>query len=576
MFTIDDLWKLISYLYDGTEDPVTPLSPLTNTLVSSEKEVVGSYFENILDQPVYSSDDYKRLRKFLIDWYSSHKTISSTQKTATDVHTLPNEHLSELFRSFGFPIGLNLVPLSAKANFFLDLVNFYKKKGTPETLVDVLEYYGFSDTDLVEYWLVKDIHGAFVFRGESVRTSGVGSGTLLDSDVTWTEMTSSDPHWMMKYSEVQPLIDNNKINLPSKTPYFSLSSVFLLNRLFSIMSIISRLVQDQYNYGLVNGFDNLEENIVIKNIGEVVSLLVLYIAIIYVLEDEVGVLPGSSGIRCAHYNGTVLYNGTPPIPTNLSDIVQEFTNLMSRPTSRLDQVTKKNTIITNWTTPKNNNFLISGGAYTAKTLLTTIHPTLKSICDVWISGGETEYLLTYLIGSLDVWIRSNIYSGAPSMVITLLGLGFRDEILDIINFFKPYRSRLAFLDTMYSIKDPISDGLTLHDGDESGSSGSSALFIDTTTAYTEIVDVTCLMVIELEIDNFIERIGRKGFKGGYFESGRYDGLPMDSTSYTEIHSKSIDHDHKIFNDVFHDYDDGGLYDKVYPIGDALMIEITDF
>ncbi len=576
MFTLDDLWKIMEYLQDGTQDSVSPLSPLTTSLATSEKELINTYFENILDQPVFSSDDYKRLRSFFMDWYAAHRTIATTQKTANDVHALPNDHLSELFRSFGFPIGLNLVPLSAKANFFLDLVNFFKKKGTPETLVDVLEYYGFSDTDLVEYWLQKDVHGNFIFRGESVRTSGVGSGTLLDSDVTWGEMTSNDPHWMLKYSDMQNLVDANKINLPSKTPYFSLSSVFLMNRLFSIMAIITRLVQDQYDYGLVNGFNTLDENIVIKNIGEVVSLLVLYLSITYVLEKEIGVLPSSSGLRSAHYNGTVNYNGTPPIPTNLYDIIQEFNDLVVRSDTRVEHRTKKDTIVSNWTTPKGNNFLIAGGAYTAETLLTSLHPTLKTICDTWIASGETEYLLTYLIGSLDVWIRNTIYSGAPSLVITILGLGFRDEILDIINFFKPFRARLAFLDTMYSIQDPVNDLVMISDGDDDGESGEEVVFIDLQHSCTDSMTTTENLEIIIYMPDIYERIGRKGFRGGYFESTKYDGLPPDSTSYIDIHSKSIDYDDMLLKDVLYSYDDGGLYDKIYPIGDALKIEITDF
>jgi hypothetical protein len=576
VFTLDDLWKIIDYLHDGTQDTINPLSPLTTSLATSEKELISTYFENIIDQPVFSSDDFKRLRSLLMDWYAAHRTISSTQKTASDVHALPNDHLSELFRSFGFPIGLNLVPLSAKANFFLDLVNFYKKKGTPETLVDVLEYYGFSDTDLVEYWLLKDISGNFVFRGESVRTSGVGSGSLLDSDVTWSEMTDNDPHWMMNYSDVQPLVDANKINLPSKTPYFSLSSVFLMTQLFSIMALISRLVQDQYDYGLVNGFDSLEENIVIKNIGEVVSLLVLYIAIIYVIESEIGVLPSSSALRCSHYNGTVNYIGTPPIPTNLYDIIEEYNDLMTRPSNRTSQRTIKDNIVSGWSTPKNNNFLIAGGSGTAEALLTTIHPDLKSIIDVWITSGETEYLLTYLIGSLDFWIRNNIYSSAPSLVITLLGLGFRDEILNIINFFKPLRARLAFLDTMYSIQDPVHDNIIFSDGDEDGDSGYDAVVVDVTSYITTVVDTTENLVIQLE-DYYSERLGRRGFRGGYYESGSYDGLSPDSTSYIGISGKTIDHDDALLTDVYYDYDDaGGLYDKIYPIGDALTIKITDF
>ena len=100
MFTIDDLWRIMKYLKDGTTDP--KLSELTTILATSEKELTTSFFEQILDQPTFNSDDYIRLKAMFIDWYSSHKTISTTQKYASDVHQLPNEHLSELLKVLDF------------------------------------------------------------------------------------------------------------------------------------------------------------------------------------------------------------------------------------------------------------------------------------------------------------------------------------------------------------------------------------------------------------------------------------------------------------------------------------------
>ena len=100
MFTIDDLWNLIKYFEQGTSD--SSLSELTTTLATSEKITVIELFERVLDQNTFSSDDYRRLRNMIIDWYTTHKTIATTQKFASDVHQMPNDHLSELFKSFGF------------------------------------------------------------------------------------------------------------------------------------------------------------------------------------------------------------------------------------------------------------------------------------------------------------------------------------------------------------------------------------------------------------------------------------------------------------------------------------------
>lgn len=170
MFTPDDFWRIFRVLKDSSDiDPALDLN--TKMLAESEQQTSKQFFLGTIDQVAHLSDDYKRLRSFLIDWYASHKTIVSTQKHISDVYSLPNNHVNELIRSFGFTYGLNLVPLRNKVNMFLDLVNLYKKKGTPEALADILDYYGFTDADLVEYWLQKNNSGDLIFRGHLVRKS---------------------------------------------------------------------------------------------------------------------------------------------------------------------------------------------------------------------------------------------------------------------------------------------------------------------------------------------------------------------------------------------------------------------
>lgn len=455
MFTIDDLWRIMSYLKDGTTD--ASLSALTTTLATSEKELVTTFFEQIIDQQVFDTDDYRRLRSMLIDWYSSHKTIATTQRYASDVHQLPNIHLSELFKSFGFPLGLDLVPLTSKANFFLDLVNFYKKKGTPETIVDVLDYYGFSDTDLVEYWLEKNDYDEIVFRGESVRLAATGSTILLDSNVPFEKLTGSDPHWFQTKDQIEYLHQHNKINLPSKSPYYSLSSIFSLFTISISLSILFRIVSDQYDrYDLG---EELPYNTSVRNLGIIVPILHVYVGTIYAFEKMFGYGTATSFNRCSCYDGTIEYEGTPPIPTNLSDLVDEYEELISRPTSKEDRDTRLATLIDTWSRPMSENFLNSINA--AEPLLESLNPNFKAVIDSWFAIEDESYLITYLIGTLDTWIRQNIDSKSPSLVITMLGLGFREELDAIMNFFKPYRARLAFMDTAFSIKNPLAESVIL-------------------------------------------------------------------------------------------------------------------
>ncbi len=458
MFKIDDLWKILNYLKDGTADP--DLHQLTRTLATSEKEIVSSFFENVLDQTSFSSEDYRRLRGFLIDWYASLRTIVTTQKEASkDAYAIPDDHLSELFRSFGFTIGLNLVPLTTKANLFLDLVDFYKRKGTPETLGDVLDYYGFSETDLIEYWLLLDDFGTPVFRGESVRLAAAGSTILLDTDVSFDRMTEDDPHWMLTENRILTLVQQNKINLPSKTPYFSLSSIFYLHKTISALAIMNRVVQDQYDRW-DNGL-SLPQNVAVKNLGEVVSLLEAYLAAIYIFEKIFGYVDPTLSVNHLCYDGTVEYISDPPVPVNLETLAAAFAiDTGTILTGRDDRDSKLASFNDTWTRPISQSFLGSAPGL-AEGLLQSINPVLKDICDSWVTSGDQSFLITYLLGTLDIWVRLNVDSQVPSLTITTLGLGFRSEVESIVNFFKPYRARLAFIDTSFSIQDRLRESFLI-------------------------------------------------------------------------------------------------------------------
>ena len=164
MFSINDFFKILSYLKDSTAP--SDLDDVLKILSKSEQATAGQYFQNVLDQNAHMSTDYLRLRNYLIDWYASHKTILGTQKKVSDVFSLPSDHIDELIRSFGFTGPLGELTRDNKINFFYDLVNLYKIKGTPQSIVKSLSYFGLTDLDLVEYWLQKNSSGQLVFSPE--------------------------------------------------------------------------------------------------------------------------------------------------------------------------------------------------------------------------------------------------------------------------------------------------------------------------------------------------------------------------------------------------------------------------
>lgn len=488
MFTIDDLWRIMTYLKDGTVD--SELSDLTTSLATSEKELTNTFFEQILDQQNFNSDDYRRLRTMFIDWYSSHKTIATTQRYASDVHQLPDSHLNELFKSFGFSHGLDLETLStsSKANFFLDLVNFYKKKGTPETLVDVLDYYGYADTDLIEYWLQKDEDGELVFRGESVRQVPSGAISSL-TDIPYEVLVNPDPHWMQSRYKILTLANDKEINFPSKTPYFSLNFVFSSFNVSDYIlssSILFKIIEDQY----VRHDSGLEiaNNIYVEDLNLWIPLLHLYVGLAYSFKKYTNSTSSTSYTDYNCYNGTIEYTGgSAPVPINLSDITDAYQALNSSPVSHLDRKTKLDELVNDWSKPLTQNFLNSIDA--AEDYLDLVNPSFKAEIDTYFTN-ESYTELVNLFGVLDDWIRENINVDASNLALTMfgidwvleaeensLGLGItkldedtRNELIKIINFFKPYRARLIYMDTQYALvfKNPLTDfvGITDNDGEE--------------------------------------------------------------------------------------------------------------
>ena len=243
MFTVQDFINIFKYLKGETVDT---LDSNLKIQAESERTKARSLFENTIDQLCFASDDYKRMKEFLIVWYASHRTIAASQQQAPDVFGMADAHLDELFRSFGFNYSDELEAFASKATFFLDLVNLYKVKGTPQGLIQVLNYYGITDLDLFEFFLRKDDSGELIFRPTKVTPNVPGEKIIPTTDILFTALTHDDPHWMMTRTDVDNLIAQNAIALPSKSPYFALRPKFKLFDLLLPLSIVQRFVQDQY------------------------------------------------------------------------------------------------------------------------------------------------------------------------------------------------------------------------------------------------------------------------------------------------------------------------------------------
>jgi len=436
---IDQFWEIFKAV---ANDPTTTVTESTNAIAKSDRAKVESYFSNVVDQFTFGTSDYNRLRKFMIDLYASFRTQSSISLASSDPHSLTNSDLDELFRSMGYNLSSSLRafdenPLEQKVQFFLDLVNLYKVKGTPQSLVDVLQYYGVTEVDIYEFFLKKDAPGSLFFEGKAVAGTTVNAS---DVGIPYANLTATDPHWLYTAQQILQLDQSNKINLPSKSPYLGVQPTVNLEG--AEMSIIVRHVQDQYDSWQSTGVVPTA-NAEITYTGETVSLLELYLACIYMfnqLYDQGAVSPyGSSDYRARF----ICYDGT-----NIDDeiqIIAEYDALANpKVTSRLDITTRYAQHLELFSRQDLENFLVD--KTTSGTVLGVINPTLKAALD---AAGEPLDVLYSLLKDLALWVRANIGLGFVNFGFILFGLQeFFKDLKPVIEFFKPYRARLLLLETL--------------------------------------------------------------------------------------------------------------------------------
>lgn len=165
-----------------------------------------------------------------------------------------------------------------------------------------------------------------------------------------------------------------------------------------------------------------------------------------------------------------------PLPSDLSSILSglisaggdpiSYEALTSRPTSRSDRRDKLNELADYFSETLPLHFLYDSSS-TITQLLTEISPDLKSSIDSYFSTGEGDVALSNLLRTMDDWIQDddNVGSNAPVIEIVLRGLGFSEQqaLLELVNFFKPYRSRLVFIGSTFSIDNILTESLIMDD-----------------------------------------------------------------------------------------------------------------
>ncbi len=457
-YNIEDFWEILKAIQGTSND----LTDAANAIAKNERTVSKKFVDSVIDQIAYNSPDWVRIKNFFIDWYASHRSVTSFQSNISDVYQMPNDQLDDLFRSLGYDESallknpINNETTISKINFFLDLVNLYKQKGSPEALLNVLRYYGIVDVDIYEFQLQFEERAGklptdLVFKGQiTTGTSGDQSPIYLPFDF----LTNDDPHWLQTEDQLRTLFTENKINFPSQSPYFGVKPLFDEEATDAATGILARKVQDQYEIWDDAGQPDegviavLPQDALVTATGNTVSLLTLYLSTIYVFNKEFQV-----GVVADRF---ICYDGTNVIST---DIMTEFRNLTGKVDSRDEWKTNWDLYVDTFSRVLPRNFLQNHED--AGDILTIINPGVKTSIDSLATDNIT--MLGSLLRDLGEWVRNNISFGFINMSYILFGLdSLFAELSTVINFFKPYRARILSLE-MIQLRNRLFNSIIVED-----------------------------------------------------------------------------------------------------------------
>ncbi len=466
MWTVDDVWKVWDFLKSG----LTFSDQLDANLVSiakSSKDKSTTFFENVVDQYCFLSPDYNRLKEMWIDWYSTFRTFSIAERESSDPFSMTEANLVQLMMSFGYRYYVEALSFNTKVNFFLDLVNLYKLKGTPFALDRVLAFFGLSDISLVEYWLQKKIdhpNDLIFFPQESIPDYVPPVEAEIPS-IPFNDMIFDDPHWFSTRQQILDSFEANDTNLPSRSPYFGINGYFNMDILEKCIAILERKIQDDYNTWKTTGMTSqevelkkllggkyraqvLQEEIQLKKISGFISVMETYLGVCYLFDNVFG---------SAHGTGPwfLCYNLNSPDATNYNAIEVLWETLTTRPVDRFDREVKLENFYTSFARPAAQNFMSVYQDVVDK--LTAINPILKAELDSWLAADTGAVLLAYFLNELGNWIETNIDPSTPNIMILMLGIGAYSDLFKVINFFKPYRARLHRLNFVLYFRNKMRD-----------------------------------------------------------------------------------------------------------------------
>jgi hypothetical protein len=231
-----------------------------SVLSYSEREKSKKLFEKVVDQSVYFTQDHLKLRRFLIDRYSAHKSKITKARNSKDLNILTSEELNEFMVSMGFPYPRNIISRSNRIQFLSNLIKNYQKKGTSETIANIISLYGLRNVLISEWWIRynKTREKRYYAKSNIVHPENLRSDASYETEKSYEEFIFNNPHWQITYDELdelfgkrQTLISDekfNKISLPSITNVISIETHSNLSELELACSVFQRKIQESFDF----------------------------------------------------------------------------------------------------------------------------------------------------------------------------------------------------------------------------------------------------------------------------------------------------------------------------------------
>lgn len=324
VYTLADKFKQNSLLYEDTIDvylhslTLDKLTQLsydrdgdTIQMAMNAREKLTKYFTTVLypGSYAYSTLDNVAIRKLLLDWSSTIKTIQDSNRRVTDAYSLSSDDVDKAIRGFGIDfVNVNsLKSIDRRKTFLLNICDLYSIKGTPGSIVKALNIIGLEDIFLREAWLSKDpIENSddydLQMRWEAqkngqifdtVNKTYVDLNTREDMYTSWdwfkekihSSESTFDPHWFYTKNEIKNL-NNSKdvlLKLPSITPYFGIEYVSDVDRDIDSMMVLMDEINKQFQTHLTSHDNQNSKKIWVSNYQYRINALECYTALIYTL-----------------------------------------------------------------------------------------------------------------------------------------------------------------------------------------------------------------------------------------------------------------------------------------------------